>query len=70
MCAVGWFLVFLALCAPFSLNLFPWTSKVSLVLAVWGAALLEKGYAEWASAGNVAKDLLCFPVLSFVTVGR
>ena len=66
----GGFLVFLALCAPFSSNLFSWTSQVRLVLVVWGAALLEKGYPKWTPARNVKKDLLCLAVLSFVTVGH
>ena len=34
--------------------------EASLILAGWGAELLEEGYPEWAPARNVAKDLLCF----------
>ena len=56
----GGFRVFLAFCAHFFSDLFPWTSKVCLLLAVWGATLLEEAYPRWASACNVAEDLLGF----------
>ena len=49
---------------------FPLASQAQFVLAGWGAALLQEGYPEWSLASNVAEDLLCFPVLSFVTVGH
>ena len=58
--AVGGFLGFLEFSAPFFSDLFPWTSQVRLVLAVWGATLLEEGYSGWALTCNVAEDLLCF----------
>ena len=44
----GGFLVFLAFSAPFFSDLFPWASQASLVLVVWGGALLEEGYPGWA----------------------
>ena len=56
----GAFLVFLAFSAPFFSDLFPWASQARLVLVVWGGTLLEEGYPGWASARDVAEDLLCF----------
>ena len=52
--------VFLTFCAPYLSDLFPWSSKVRLVLAVWGATLLVVGHPSWASARDVAENLLCF----------
>ena len=66
----GAFLIFLAFCGPFFLDLFPCTSKVHLVLAVWGAALLGEGYPEWApyEGSQYCGGSPLFPVLSFATV--
>ena len=46
--------------------LFPCTSKVRWVLAVWGAALLGEGYSRCSSARDVAEDLLCFLFFLFL----
>ena len=58
--AVGGFHSFLDFSAPFFSALFPCTSKVRLVLAVWGAKLLGVGYLGWASARDFVENLLCF----------